>query len=407
MNVMVYNEQYHMLVNIIKNSESPDEFESRWSVIMDSTNLSSNEWLCGMYELRSRWVPAYVKHIFSAGMSSSQRSESGHSFFKRYVNRKNSLMDFIVRFNMALRHQRHEELVANHIDIIEKPRLTSKFQMEHQMVHIYTKKIFLLFQTEVDQSNYYICSKKSGSVDAKVYTVERREQGKSFDRHRQLTYYTERDIIRCSCQKFEFEGFPCRHMISYLKKKQVLLLPEKYILPRWTKNAKETVVFSDEGSSSKSLMARHGMLAHKSSLMVDDAALIDTRTSFLMEEFEKLHIRVKELDDGGNVDMGRSNSKSQEESQTIHDPSIVRAKGCGKRLKSSKEKALSKTNRQCSTCGQIGHDKRTCPTLSYRSTMDMYQPEGTDYAQTQDEGIDDTAFVSNASSQCDVVNWFL
>ncbi|KAL2474720.1 Protein FAR1-RELATED SEQUENCE [Abeliophyllum distichum] len=144
------------------------------------------------------------------------------------------------------------------------------------------------------------------------------------------------------------------------------------------------------------------MLAHKSSLMVDDAALTDTRTSFLMEEFEKLHIRVKELDDGGNVDMGRSNSKSQEESQTIHDPSIVRAKGCGKRLKSSKEKALSKTNRQCSACGQIGHDKRTCPTLSYRSTMDMYQPEGTDYAQAQDQGIDDTAFVSNASSQCDV-----
>ncbi|KAL2490061.1 hypothetical protein Fot_43353 [Forsythia ovata] len=34
--------------------------------------------------------------------------------------------------------------------------------------------------------------------------------------------------------------------------------------------------------------------------------------------------------------------------------------------------------------------------------MDMYQPEGTDYAYTQDEGRDDTAFASNASIQCDV-----
>ncbi|KAL2475335.1 Protein FAR1-RELATED SEQUENCE [Abeliophyllum distichum] len=193
------------------------------------------------------------------------------------------------------------------------------------------------------------------------------------------------------CQKFEFEGYPCRYMISYLKKKQVLLLPDKYILPRWTKNAKEKVVFSDEGSSSTSLMAHHGMLAHKSSLMVDDTALTDTRTIFLMGEFEKLHIRVKDLDDGGNVAMSRSKSKSQEESQTIHDPSIVQAKGCRKRVKSSKEKSLSKTNRQCSTCQIwicISQKALTMPTA-------------------QDEEIDDIAFVSSASSQCDVVNWFL
>ncbi|KAL2475557.1 Protein FAR1-RELATED SEQUENCE 5 [Abeliophyllum distichum] len=168
-NVMVYNDEYHMLVNIIKNSESPDEFESRWTAVMENEAFANNEWLCNMFAIRSRWVPAYVNHIFSAGISSSQRSESNHSFFKR-------------------------------------------------------------------------------------------------------------------------------HMISYLRKKQVLLLLDNYILRRWTKNAKLgyaddlTAVLSTDDSSSTSLMGRHGLLSHKASLIVDDASLTDERSTFLMGEFESLRI---------------------------------------------------------------------------------------------------------------------
>ncbi|KAL2486248.1 Protein FAR1-RELATED SEQUENCE 5 [Abeliophyllum distichum] len=370
MNVMMYNEEYHMLVNIIKQSESPEEFEERWAAIMENKVLVDNEWLCTMYDIRSRWVPAYLKHIFSAGMSSSQRSESGHSFFKRYVSRKNLLMDFIIRFNMALRHQRNEELVANHIDISEQPRLTSKFQMKNQMVHIYTKKIFLLFQTEIDQSHLYICTKRSTSIDSKVYGVERNEQAKIFDRQQQLTYYMESDFISCSCRTFEFSGYPCRHMISYLRKKQIMLLPDKYILRRWTKNAK-VVDCSDSTSGlytndclSRSLMARHGLLAHKASLIVDYAALTDAHCTFIMREFESLHLRVKEIDDADNIGSSRNKITNREENHTIQDPSAVRAKGCGKRLKLSKEKSIAKRNIQCGICGQHGHDKRTCPQLN-------------------------------------------
>ncbi|KAL2461734.1 Protein FAR1-RELATED SEQUENCE 1 [Abeliophyllum distichum] len=89
MNVVLYNDQYHMLVHIIKQSESPAEFKQQWIKVMETTKLGNNEWLSSLFEIRSRWVPAYVKHVFAAGMSSSQRSESGHSFLKKYVDRKN------------------------------------------------------------------------------------------------------------------------------------------------------------------------------------------------------------------------------------------------------------------------------------------------------------------------------
>ncbi|KAL2454943.1 Protein FAR1-RELATED SEQUENCE 5 [Abeliophyllum distichum] len=294
-------------------------------------------------------------------------------------------MGFITRFNRALTHQRHEELVCNHVDLNEQPRIMSMVMMEEQMVRIYTKKIFLLFQKEIIQSNKYICTKKVSSGDIKQYSVQRFESGSNFHRQRQVTYYIQTDYVSCSCRTFDFEGYPCRHMICFFKKKQVLPLHEKYILRRWTKNAKVGISYGDadlltqsvEEGADKSLMARRGLLAHKAAILVDDASLTEGRSSYLLGEFENLHLRVKQIDIVGNTAIPNYSSKSRESQQFIEDPSEVRAKGCGKRLKSSKEKAISKCNRQCSVCGVAGHDKRTCPNLNSRSNVDTYHIDNT------------------------------
>ncbi|KAL2512703.1 Protein FAR1-RELATED SEQUENCE [Abeliophyllum distichum] len=107
-------------------------------------------------------------------MSSSQRSESGHSFLKKYVDRKNSLTDFVTRFNRALVHQRHKELAANHIDLTQTPK------------------------NELVQSNSYICSKRSSSDEAKVYAVQRFEPGKTSDRTRQVKDIDTRGDVNMS-----------------------------------------------------------------------------------------------------------------------------------------------------------------------------------------------------------------
>ncbi|KAL2458675.1 Protein FAR1-RELATED SEQUENCE [Abeliophyllum distichum] len=124
-------------------------------------------------------------------------------------------------------------------------------------------------------------------------------------------------------------------------------------------------------------MARHRLLAHKAAILVDEASLTDARSTYLLGEFENLQLRVQEIDIVGNPGIPNFSSKSRESQQFIQDPSEVRAKECGKRLKSSKEKALSKCNRQCSVCGIAGHDKRTCPTLNSRSNVDTYDVDNT------------------------------
>ncbi|KAL5756330.1 hypothetical protein ACOSQ2_021076 [Xanthoceras sorbifolium] len=91
--------------------------------------------------------PAMTKAIAQAFPNTYYRfSESYHSFFKKYVSKKNSLMDFILRFNRALAHQRHEELIADHTDSNGKPVL--KLQMMIVMCIKLIKGMKLLIELE-------------------------------------------------------------------------------------------------------------------------------------------------------------------------------------------------------------------------------------------------------------------
>ena len=94
-----------------------------------------------IFDLRHNWFPAYYKHVFSAGMSSSQRVKSSHAFFKQYIGRKNSLMEFIVRFERALAHQHHKDLTADHIDHNEVLGTQLSTPMERQVREIYMREM--------------------------------------------------------------------------------------------------------------------------------------------------------------------------------------------------------------------------------------------------------------------------
>ncbi|XP_057463795.1 protein FAR-RED IMPAIRED RESPONSE 1-like [Actinidia eriantha] len=75
----------------IYDSLTVDEFEGAWDVLIKKYELQNNEWLHGLYLERNRWVPAFVKDVFLAGMSSTQRSESMNSYFDGYINSKTTL----------------------------------------------------------------------------------------------------------------------------------------------------------------------------------------------------------------------------------------------------------------------------------------------------------------------------
>ncbi|GAB2278431.1 hypothetical protein Dimus_013115, partial [Dionaea muscipula] len=79
----------------------------------------------------------------------------------------------------------------------------------------------------------------------------------------------------------------------------------------------------------------------------------------------------------------------------LKEPLQVREKGCGKRLKGGKEKAIKKP-RRCTGCGLTGqsHDKRNCPTLVNFSSRnpglneEVYRDEDEDENDNEDNDTD-------------------
>ncbi|KAH7529071.1 hypothetical protein FEM48_Zijuj05G0145200 [Ziziphus jujuba var. spinosa] len=99
----------------------------------------------------------------------------------------------------------------------------------------------------------------------------------------------------------------------------------------------------------------------------NDASLTEEGTNLLLDDLESLHNKIKLINLGTGVIQNSVGGKSTRESQSVSNPSNVRAKGCGKRIKSTKEITSTK-RRLCHGCGLRGqtHDKRNCLKLLKR-----------------------------------------
>ncbi|KAF9599247.1 hypothetical protein IFM89_036545 [Coptis chinensis] len=84
---------------------------------------------------------------------------------------------------------------------------------------------------------------------------------------------------------------------------------------------------------------------------------------------------------GCDTSVGVSGAKSSNLAINYHEPSQARPKGCGKRLKGDKEKALKKAQkykrRRCNGCNMVGvsHDKRNCPELKKKGKEELNNEE--------------------------------
>ncbi|XP_038716163.1 protein FAR1-RELATED SEQUENCE 9-like [Tripterygium wilfordii] len=300
-------------------------------------------------------------------MSSSQRAESCHAFFKSYVSKKNTLMDFVVRFSRALKRQRHQELCLDHKDINEQPVMKTMFGVEKSLAELFTHTMFYKVQEELFQSMAYMATFEHESGNLKLYNVQRVEGSQKSARKviedKPLNYMT------CSCRKFESYGIICRHIFSAFSK--ILLhqpLPDIYVLRRWTKAAKSLTVGGGDGQDNcdRKVILKHNTLRRQASNIIEAALINEDIYNLTFESFESLQCKINSmtLNDGG-----QSSTPSLSLSKvTYNEPEKVRAKGCGKRLKGGKEIATKNPKRRCNGCGLAGqsHDKRNCPLIMGR-----------------------------------------
>ncbi|CAL9029931.1 unnamed protein product, partial [Prunus brigantina] len=331
----------------IWDTDNKDEFDAKWNSVVTKAGLTDHPWLSSMFDLRESWIPAYARQFFAAGMSSSQRAEGSHGFFKQYISRRNSLMDFIIRFERALSHQRQKELVADHVDAFEAAQCILPMPMNKQMATLYTRTMFQKFEQELIQSTACFLELKTEDASKVVFNVSERKNWET--RVAEVVYVKDSDHASCSCKRFEFVGIICKHILALFRRDQIEYMPDKYILKRWKKTAKSGLVSDANGNEIKDsadpgLLIKRSTMSRLASDVVEDALMCEEGCELLSETLKSLRVKLKLLNDGpSNNEVGGSSS----ETQYMKDPKRVRCNGGSKRVTGAKEKAMKRGIRHC------------------------------------------------------------
>ncbi|CAN4112643.1 unnamed protein product [Withania somnifera] len=279
-----FEADFHKCVNL---TETTEEFESCWLSLVDKYELRDHDWLQAMYLDRRQWVQVYLRNAFFAEMSITQRSDSMNSYFDGYVNASTNLNQFFKLYEKAVESRTEKEVKADYDTMNTFPVLKTPSPMEKQASEVYTKKLFMRFQEELDDGLFT------------TYQV-----AKFGDEHK--AYYVKFNVLEmkatCSCQMFEFSGLLCRHILAVFRVTNVLTLPSHYILKRWSRSAKSSVALEDRAADIinyylESHTVRYSMLRHEAFKFVEEGAeTVDSYTvaiAALEEASKKVSQAVK------------------------------------------------------------------------------------------------------------------
>ncbi|KAG6699806.1 hypothetical protein I3842_08G081800 [Carya illinoinensis] len=326
-----------------------EEFEQEWALILVKYELAENAWLQNLYARRDKWVPAYLRSTFCAGMSTTQRSESMNKFFKDYVKSSTMVSDFV--------HQYEKAIDARYFKEKEKD--------------VRTKSTRAIMKTPLK------IEEEAAMGDSKTYGVN--AYGKETPLYH-VTLEGDEEHVTCTCHKWEFMGILCRHILCVLGKKMKLdRLPQHYVLERWTINAKSRPIPdipSPEGHIREGL-DEPTMRKTKTMLQLYDIVELGSQSvakhNHLTVALEKVHKELLEMED--NVECSRACEPTKDDhnmgsqvisnfSQTVQDPPRVPTKGRPKSLRAKNPKETHATKkRHCSICKNEGHAKNNCPSV--------------------------------------------
>lgn len=218
----------------ILKSQTEAQFDKRWSKMVHRFDLGNDQWIQSLYDDRMRWVPTFMKDVILAGLSSTECLESVTSVLDKTLLRKTSLKEFLHQYSIMLQEKYEDEAKADFESWHRQPGLKSPSPYGKQLATVYTHAVFKKFQVEV--LGVVACHPKLESNDGAITTfkVQDFEENQAYE----VTWNENTCDACCTCLLFEYNGFLCRHVMIVLQISGVNSIPAKYILKRWTKDAK-------------------------------------------------------------------------------------------------------------------------------------------------------------------------
>ncbi|CAL5426431.1 unnamed protein product [Camellia sinensis] len=237
-----------VLEKFMNDYEGVEEFLTAWKAMLDEYGVYNNTWLRSIFELKEKWVRAYVKWGWSAGMKSTQLSESLNADLKDCLRSDHNLVQFFTHFERMLNENRYKECESEYAlsyklsDIIKVP-----VQMLIQAGTIYTRAIFEEFQDQYVGALELCITNRAQGVNCLFYTVT------AYKHVRIHQVWMDRNgYVTCCCRLFEMKGILCSHVIKVLKDEMnIMEIPSHYILKRWTRKARAEMIQDFLGCNSE------------------------------------------------------------------------------------------------------------------------------------------------------------
>ncbi|XP_035545152.1 protein FAR-RED IMPAIRED RESPONSE 1-like [Juglans regia] len=141
------------------------------TIIIDDDKAMARAIAENIYTRGAKWVPAYLRGTFCAGMSTTQRSESMNKFFKDYVRASTMISDFVHQYDKTLNGCYFSEKDKDVKTKPSMPIMRITYSIEEELAKIYTRKSFLIFQDELLNSQRYKVHKTREEDGRKIYLV--------------------------------------------------------------------------------------------------------------------------------------------------------------------------------------------------------------------------------------------
>ncbi|KAK2373805.1 protein FAR1-RELATED SEQUENCE [Trifolium repens] len=269
--------------NLVSNVENELEFDYNWDQMMkncfDGRPTSDFRWLVQTHKIRMHWSSAWVKSNFTAGLKTTQLSESFNAFLRRFWQPDHSLIRFFSHFNIMVQRMRdnHTELDFKAANTKTKNNYPNS-QLMRSVVNKYTPASFAFIHRQYDLSfKYYYEEDTTKGSDLNrvfnVFTIEKfhdpdevddakyddvdndggsnadvmDEELEDHDRldERVVTVDVRSKSFSCTCRMFENRGFLCRHVFKILEflggsvqYHSLKTIPAQYVLKRWTRDVR-------------------------------------------------------------------------------------------------------------------------------------------------------------------------
>ncbi|RYQ90565.1 hypothetical protein Ahy_B09g096615 [Arachis hypogaea] len=162
-------------------------------------------------------------------MRSTQRSESMHSFFNKFITRNSSLIQFVKQYDNCLGSREQVERESDVADFYTVIPCTTKSSIEAQFQHVYTHQKFRKVQAQFRGKVNCITRLTNSALGYSVYEVGEQVSSLIFNKF-VVTYDSLATQVKCQCLLFESRGIWCRHTLSVLSFEQVTQVSPRYIL---------------------------------------------------------------------------------------------------------------------------------------------------------------------------------